>query len=105
MAVGYLFSNAYSDAVQTTLGSTRTGEPRQLFDYCLTGVWTAWTIPAEADKEIRLSAGDLDEALLVAIERSDETADANVHGSAFETTDAFRSGVLGGLTECQTSYP
>lgn len=105
MALGYLFSNAYSDAVQTALGSQRSGESRQLLDACLTGVWTAWTIPAEADKEIRLSAGDLDEALVIAIERSDRTADANINGSAFETTDAFRSGVLGGLAQCQTDYP
>ena len=48
MAVGYLMSNAYSEAVQTALSSARTGETRALLDACLTGVWVAWTIPKVA---------------------------------------------------------
>ena len=48
-----------------------------------------------------LSAGDLDEAIVTTIVRSDPTNDTNVEGSAFEKIDAFRSGVLGGSAVCQ----
>ena len=47
-----------------------------------------------------LSAGDLDEAVVTAIARSDLATDTNVLGSAFEKIDAFRKGVLGGLNVC-----
>ena len=102
MAVGYLMSNAYSEAVQTALASLQAGEPRALLDACLTGVWVAWTIPKVEGRKLYLSAGDLDEAVITAIILSDPTTDTNVHGSAFEAVDAFRTGVLGGLQECQT---
>lgn len=101
MAVGYLFSNAYSEAVQVALGSNSTGETRALLNGCLTGVWAAWTLPTNAEQTLVLSAGDLDEALITAIIRSDPTTDTDVNGSAFEATDAFRAGVLGGVEECQ----
>jgi len=57
--------------------------------------------PTPEDSIIYLSAGDLDEAIVTAIARSDATEDTNVHGSAFQKVDAFRDGVLGGLTVCQ----
>ncbi len=102
LSVGYLMSNAYSEAVQTALASRRTSETRALLDACLTGAWVAWTIPSDAQRTITLSAGDLDEAVQTAIILSDPTADANINGTAFEAVDAFRTGVLGGLEVCQT---
>ncbi len=102
MSVGYLFSNAYGEAVQRAIGSQRTGEQRELTDDCLTGAWVATIVPpTPEDSIIYLSAGDLDEAIVTAIARSDATEDTNVHGSAFQKVDAFRDGVLGGLTVCQ----
>ncbi len=104
MSVGYLFSNAYSEAVQTALASPRTGEPRALFDDCLTGAWVAYIVPPidfnTREDTLSLSAGDLDEAIVTAIARSDLATDTNILGSAFEKIDAFRKGVLGGLNVC-----
>jgi len=108
MSVGYMFANAYSDAVQTALGSTRTAEPRALFNDCLTGAWVAFIvppIPTDREDTVRLSAGDLDEAVVTAIFLSDESTDTNINGSAFEKIDAFRSGVLGGLNVCADTAP
>ena len=104
MSVGYLFSNAYSDAIQTALASQRTGEPRALFNDCLTGAWVAFIVPPlpdDREDRLELSAGDLDEAIVTAVGRSDATADTNVSGVAFEKVDAFRSGVQGGLNICE----
>lgn len=105
MSVGYLFSNAYSDAIQTALRTSRTGEPRALFNDCLTGAWSASIVPpAPEDSPIILSAGDLDEAIITAIGRSDASTDTNVSGSAFEKVDAFRDGVQGGLNVCVSTF-
>ena len=106
MSVGYLFSNAYSESIQHALNSQATGEPRALFDACLTGAWVGYIIPpipAARENTLQLSAGDLDEAVIIAIARSDESADTNVNGSAFEKISAFRTGVLGGLNVCRDS--
>ncbi len=106
MSVGYLFSNAYSEAIQNALRSQTRGEPRALFNDCLTGAWVGHIIPPipEArEDQLQLSAGDLDEAVIIAIARSDPSADTNVNGSAFEKIAAFRTGVLGGLNVCRNA--
>ena len=108
MSVGYLLSNAYSDAIQYALRSNRTGESRALFSDCLTGAWVGFIvppIPQDREDQLVLSAGDLDEAIITAIDRSDERTDTDVAGSAFEKVDAFRTGVLGGLNVCRTAIP
>jgi predicted metalloprotease len=104
MSVGYLFADAYSDAIQTALRSKKAGESRALLNDCLTGAWVASTVPSDtqsADAVLTLSAGDLDEAIVTAIARADQSTDTNVNGSAFEKIDAFRTGVLGGLNVCR----
>jgi predicted metalloprotease len=108
MSVGYLISQGYSEIVQGLMGSKLKGEPRALLDDCLTGSWIHDDLPASSDPnapvgdhEVFLTAGDLDEAIVTAIKRSDPTSDTNIEGSAFEKTDAFRTGVLGGLSACQ----
>lgn len=101
MGVGYLFSDAYADAVQYALGSQARAEQRALFNDCLTGAWAAAIVPATSEP-IYLSAGDLDEAVVMAITASDPSSDDNVRGGAFEKIDAFRQGVLGGLSVCST---
>jgi len=104
MSVGFLFSNAYSEAVQVALASARAGETRALFNDCLTGAWVAYIVPPidfeSREDTLQLSAGDLDEAIVTAIGRSDVSRDTNILGSAFERIDAFRIGVLGGLNAC-----
>jgi predicted metalloprotease len=104
MSVGYLFSDAFSDAIEHALRSTSTGEHRALTEDCLTGAWVASIVPQEGQPTDRLvlSAGDLDEAVVTAISRSDPTKDTNINGSAFEKISAFRTGVLGGLNVCRT---
>ena len=106
MSVGFLFSDAYSEAIQRAIGSQRTGETRHLTNDCLTGAWVAFIvppIPTDRENTLLLSAGDLDEAIVTAIGRSDETADTDIRGTAFDRVDAFRKGVLGGLAVCQSS--
>ena len=61
--------------------------------------------PAPEDSPVYLSAGDLDEAIVTAVGRSDATSDTNVLGSAFEKVDAFRTGVQGGLNICDSAIP
>jgi predicted metalloprotease len=103
MSVGYLFSDAFSDAIEHALHSTSTGEHRALVEDCLTGSWVASIVPkvGQPTDKLTLSAGDLDEAVITAISRSDPTTDTNVNGSAFEKISAFRNGVLGGLNVCR----
>lgn len=104
MSVGYLFSHAYADAIQTALNSQATGEPRALYSDCLTGAWVGFIvppIPRDRENQLVLSAGDLDEAIVTAIARADERVDTDVNGSAFEKITAFRTGLLGGLNVCR----
>jgi predicted metalloprotease len=107
MAVGYMYSTAYSDAIQTALRSKRSGEKRALMNDCLTGAWSRFIsppIPTDRENKLRLSAGDLDEAVVNAIVRADPTTDTNKNGSAFEKVSAFRKGVLSDLNECNASF-
>lgn len=104
MSIGYLISDGFSENVQGLLGSKLAGEPRVLLDDCLTGAWAkdiVPPVPTDRKDQTVLSAGDLDEAIVTAIQHSDPTADTNINGSAFEKVDAFRAGVLGGLQACQ----
>ncbi len=109
MSVGYLLGEAYSEAVQTALGSTLKGDKRILLNDCFTGAWVADDIPDASDPnkgrgggDLRLSAGDLDEAIITAIKRSDETEDQNQRGTSFEKIAAFRNGVLNGIDACRS---
>ena len=102
-AVGYIISDAWSEAVQTQLGSNLTGEQRLLVDDCLTGAWTKDTIPPEVipegDTRLYISPGDLDEAVETAL-LSDAGIGNGEMASAFEKIDYFRAGVIGGIDEC-----
>lgn len=107
MTIGYLFASAYSDAVLHALGSVTTGEQRVLYADCLTGSWVQSIvppIPADRENQLGLSAGDLDEAVVVAIATADEHADTDVNGSPFEKIGAFRTGVLDGIDRCNARY-
>lgn len=100
-SVGYVISNAWSEAVQTELGSSLDGEKRALINDCLTGAWTKDIVPNGSDTQpFQISPGDLDEAVETALVLGTEGLDANLMGSAFEKIDYFRAGVLGGVGEC-----
>lgn len=101
LSVGYLFAVAYSEAVQQAVGSTLDGESRALASECLTGAWVGSIVPpTPGDSVVQLSAGDLDEAIITAISRSDSTETADIAGGAFEKVTAFRAGVLDGAANC-----
>lgn len=102
-AIGYLLSNGYGEAVQSTLKSPLTNAKRALLNDCLTGAYTAGSLPDpnNTDKNrVSIQAGDLDEAVETAVSIGDDKSTDNVIGTGFQKIAAFRSGVLGGLTAC-----
>ncbi len=101
-SVGYVLSNAWSEAVQTQLKSSLTGKSRVLLNDCLTGVWTKDIIPnGSTSQQFSISPGDLDEAVSTALVLDDASQTAAL-ASAFDKIDSFRAGVLGGLSECNS---
>jgi predicted metalloprotease len=108
-SVGYLVGAAWSEAVQQALDTGLEGEARALFNDCLTGAWVKTTIPdtdgalpvpRAPERDVRVSAGDLDEAIQTIIGVSDLESDDDVRGGLFEKIGAFREGVVGGLDSC-----
>jgi predicted metalloprotease len=108
-AVGYVLGTAWSEAVQTALGSELDGEPRALLNDCLTGGWVKTVTPVDfvlpqprlaTRVGVRISAGDLDEAIQTVLRLGDAGIDDDVIGSAFEKIDAFRDGVIEGTDRC-----
>jgi predicted metalloprotease len=103
-----LFASRYTLAVQREAGQTLDDPQTALRSACLSGVITA-ALSAESNEtalEIRLSPGDLDEAVSGLL--SDGLAASDVNGttlpSGFSRVDAFRSGVLGGKPLCDSRY-
>ncbi len=107
-SLGYLIGLAWAEAAQIALGSTRSGEDRQLVNDCLTGAWVRSVIPVNRElpqprderRTSVVSPGDLDEAIRTAIIIGDSGNDDNVLGSPFEKIDAFSDGVVGGIDAC-----
>ena len=108
-SVGYLLGTAWSRAVQDALGSDLTGEARALLDDCLTGGWVKTVTPVDfalpqprlaTRDSVRISAGDLDEAIQTVLLLADPGIDDDVIGNAFEKIDAFRTGVIEGTDAC-----
>jgi predicted metalloprotease len=108
-AVGYVLATAWSEAVQTALGSDLDGEARALLNDCLTGGWVKTVTPIDfalpqprlaTRDSVRISAGDLDEAIQTVLRLGDASIDDDVIGNAFEKIDAFRTGVIDGTDTC-----
>ncbi len=108
-SVGYALGTAWSEAVQSALGSDLTGEPRALLNDCLTGGWVKTVTPIDfvlpqprlaTRDSVRISAGDLDEAIQTVLLVGDPGVDDNVIGNAFEKIDALRTGVIEGTDAC-----
>ena len=105
----YLLATAWGEAAQTAIDSTLSGEPRVLYNDCLVGVWAGSLPITEEDattleRNLLISAGDLDEAVATAIALGDDNAGDDVRGDAFAKVDAFRVGVLQGAAGCDTEY-
>ena len=114
--LGYFYGIAWAEVAQLNLGSTLTGEARSLLNDCFTGAWVRDITPDAngrtargqdtdgdgfQDTGISSSAGDLDEAIRMAILQGDDGANINEFGTAFEKIAAIRIGALGGLAACQ----
>jgi predicted metalloprotease len=98
-AVGMLLGDLFARAAQARRGASTTDRAGQLAVDCLAGSWTNDLLTRdEQSRGIRLSPGDLDEAVaaLLAFGRADE----GEASSAFERIAAYRTGVLEGLGAC-----
>ncbi len=113
--IGYFYGIGWAEFVQDQETTGLAGEPRSLLSDCYTGAWVSDITPDANNQTPRggrddnndgvpegvvSSPGDLDEAIQMAILVGDEGANIDVVGSSFEKIDAFRTGVLGGLTAC-----
>jgi predicted metalloprotease len=99
MAVGMLLADLFAQAAQDRRGKPAEGRDAQLAIDCLAGSWTFDVLhrpPTTAG--IRLSPGDLDEAVaaLLVFGRANNTSGV----SAFDRIRTFRDGVLKGLSAC-----
>ena len=96
-AVGMVFGDLFARAVQDRRGASTTGKAGQLTVDCLAGSWTNDLLTREEDKRIRLSPGDLDEAVAALLAFGDS---GNGGPSAFDRISAYRKGVLEGTGVC-----
>ena len=111
-SVGYLLGIAWAGAAQGSLGSTLSGEEKELVNDCLVGAWVQTDIadivanqfvlplPRHAERTMRISPGDLDETIRTMILIGDAASDEDVLGTPFEKIEAFRAGLLGGVDAC-----
>ena len=88
-AVSLLIGNAWAEAMQDRLGVQETGPQRSLDGDCLTGAWTRSTLPppqGDQDRELFLSAGDLDEGVVAFLRfgAGEEGGQAAQSGTVFD---------------------
>jgi predicted metalloprotease len=98
-AVGMLLGDLFARAAQDRRGASTRDKAGQLAVDCLAGTWTNDLLTRDrSEQRIRLSPGDLDEAVtaLLAFGRASEGAGP----SAFERIAVYRKGVLQGLDGC-----
>lgn len=97
-AVGMLLGDLFARAAQDRRGAETRDRAGQLAVDCFAGSWTNDLLTRGPDAGIRLSPGDLDEAVaaLLAFGR----AGAQREASAFDRIAAYRGGVLEGLSRC-----
>jgi predicted metalloprotease len=98
-AVGMLFGDLFARAAQDRRGAETRDKAGQLAVDCLAGTWTNDLLTRDrSDQRIRLSPGDLDEAVttLLAFGRASDGSGP----TAFERIASYRKGVLQGLKGC-----
>lgn len=107
-SLGYLYGVSWAEVAQRTLGTGLSGERRALLNDCFVGAWTRDITLGlrytEREGTALISAGDLDEAIQMAILTGDEGANVDVNGSPFEKIESFRVGVLGGYDACTARF-
>lgn len=106
-AVATEIARQYAYAAQARLGDLESSRASNLQADCYTGVYASSGFRADREaQQLVLSPGDLDEAVIAFLQRSDATddptsTDADISvGTAFERFDAFRSGFVEGLPAC-----
>ena len=117
LAEAVVIANEYSTRAQHLAGLPEDSLDAELQVDCFTGVWVATTKTDEinntlpADAQVRLSPGDLDEAVSAFLEFNKASAaesGESTEGTAFQHLDAFRTGFFttfnqnynAGLTTC-----
>jgi predicted metalloprotease len=106
-AFGAEVARLWAIAAQDRLGLDGEGEEQSLQADCMTGVYARSIAPEVADGEpdstlLMISPGDLDEGIQGFIAYGEALADDT--GTAFERTDALRTGVIEGLDGCERDY-
>lgn len=106
-AVATEIARQYADVAQVQLGNLDDGRASNLQADCFTGLYAASGFLGDRkDQQLFLSPGDLDEAVIAFVQRSDTTAGPDEAqevsvGTAFERFDAFRRGFMEGFGACQ----
>lgn len=97
-AIGMLLGDLFARAAQDRRGAATRTEQGQLTVDCLAGSWTNDLLTRDVQSKVRLSPGDLDEAVsaLLAFGRASD----NNGPTAFDRIAAYRQGVLKGLSAC-----
>jgi predicted metalloprotease len=104
-AVAIELARQYAYAAQVQLGNDDSSVASNLQADCFAGIYaSSGFLVNRENQQLVLSPGDLDEAVIAFLQRSDdsdtvESGEATV-GTAFQRFDAFRSGFTDGLTAC-----
>ncbi|MEU0510657.1 neutral zinc metallopeptidase [Amycolatopsis sp. NPDC006125] len=98
-------ASRYAMGIQKGVGASLDNANAGLRTACLVGAWAA--VAAQEGQQMRLSAGDLDEAISDLL-RPDSLVAADVDGkpaaSGFNRVEAMRTGYLQGSGPCSTQY-
>ncbi len=97
-AVGMLLGDLFARAAQDRRGGSAENRAGQLTVDCLAGSWTSDLLTRDDPNRLRLSPGDLDEAVAALLVFGRGTSDTTA--SAFDRIAAYRNGVLEGLSAC-----
>ncbi|HVW41516.1 MAG TPA: neutral zinc metallopeptidase [Amycolatopsis sp.] len=99
-------ASRYAMGIEKGVGASLTNANAGLRTACLVGAWAAAT-PKLTDTKLRLSSGDLDEAISDLL-RPDSLVSADVNGkrvdAGFNRVEAMRTGYLQGSAPCSTQY-
>jgi predicted metalloprotease len=104
-AVAIELARQYAYAAQVRLGNDDSSVASNLQADCFAGIYaSSGFLVNRENQQLVLSPGDLDEAVIAFLQRSDdsdavESGEATV-GTAFQRFDAFRSGFMEGTTAC-----
>ncbi|NKQ57538.1 aminopeptidase [Amycolatopsis sp. K13G38] len=100
-------ASRYALGIQKSVGASTDNANAGLRTACLVGAWAAATSKLGSTK-LRLSSGDLDEAISDLL-RPDSLVAADVNGkrvdAGFNRVEAMRTGYLQGSSPCSTRYP